>query len=128
MTLGKPRRLKGGDWECPFHIVGLRTKTVESGYGVDAVQALTMALEGIRVTLERSGQRLSWIGGEPGDTGFGRLIPTSLGPAFSKRVNRIVDREIVRFVGLLKRRHRKRPPNSLERAQATPSPRQAAHR
>jgi Domain of unknown function (DUF6968) len=116
VILGKPRQLKGGDWECPFQIIGLRIKTTESGYGVDAVQALTMTLEGIRVILEESGQRLSWIGGEPGDPGFGRLIPTSLGPAFSKRLNRIVDREIVRYVRLLKRRHRKQPRKSSRRS------------
>jgi hypothetical protein len=105
--------MKGGeDWECPFRIEGLRTRGIQYGYGVDAVQALTTALEGIRVTLERSGKRLSWIGGAPGDPGFERPVPTSLGLDFSRRLNRMIDREIARFVRIQEQRHGKRSPKS----------------
>jgi hypothetical protein len=108
VTLGKPREMQGEDWECPFQITGLRARGIEFGHGVDAIQALTTALEGIRIRLEQSGQRLSWVGGQPGDPGFERPVTTSFGPGFSKRVNRMVDREITRFVRALERRHRKR--------------------
>lgn len=116
VALGKPRRVKGGDWECPFRITGLGARDVQCGYGVDAIQALTTALEGIRVTLEQSGQRLSWVGGEPGDPGFERLVTTSFGPEFSRRLNRTIDREIARFVRALERRHRKRSVKGASRA------------
>src|SRR5258706_7320787 len=89
VSLGKPRRMKSGqDWECPFRIAGLGARGIQYGYGVDALQALTTALEGIRVTLERSGKRMSWIGGYPGDPGFERPIPSVLGLAVSRRLHR----------------------------------------
>jgi hypothetical protein len=105
VTLGKPRRRKDGDWECPFRITGLR---VQYGYGVDAIQSLTTALEGVRVMLERSGQRFSWLGGEPGYTGFDRLVTSSLGAKFNQQLNLIIDREIAKFVYALERTHQKR--------------------
>ena len=106
VSLGKPRRMKSGkDWECPFRIGGLGTRGIQYGYGVDAIQALTSALEGIRVTLERSGKRLSWIGGNPGDPGFERPVPSALGLKFSQRLNRMIDREVAQFVRVQERRH-----------------------
>lgn len=117
VILGKPRRMRDGeDWECPFRIEGLgsRSRGIQYGYGVDAIQALTTALEGIRVTFEQSGKRLSWIGGRPGDPGFERPVPTSLGLEFSRRLNRIIDREIARFVRIQERRHGKRSAKSTK--------------
>jgi hypothetical protein len=58
VKLGKPRRSREIDWECPFLISGLGIRGIQYGRGVDAVQALSMALEGIRVLLGRSGARL----------------------------------------------------------------------
>jgi hypothetical protein len=110
VSLGKPRRMKRGeDWECPFRISG---SAVQYGYGVDAIQALTTALEGIRVTLERSGKRLSWVGGNPGDPGFERPVPSALGVDFSRRLNRIIDREVAQFVRVQERRHARRAAKS----------------
>ena len=119
VTLGKPRKRADGDWECAFRIAGLRVRAVQYGYGVDAIQALTTALEGIRVTLERSGQRLAWIGGEAGDAGFERLVPTSFGPAFTSRLNRLIDREINRVVQRLERQHLRRSRRAASRTQGS---------
>lgn len=102
VTLGKPQRRKDGDWECPFRITGLG---IQHGYGVDAIQALTTALEGIRVMLERSGQKFSWLGGEIGYTGFDRLVTSSFGAKFNTRLNRTIDEGIAKFVDGLKRVH-----------------------
>jgi hypothetical protein len=105
VTLGSPRRRKDGDWECPFRITGVR---VQYGYGVDSIQALTTALEGIRVTLERSGKQLTWLGGETGYTGFDRFVTTSFGAKFTEHLNRTIDKEIVKYVNRLKQSHQKR--------------------
>jgi hypothetical protein len=76
--------------------------TVQYGYGVDAIQALCSALEEIRVTLDKSKEKLSWVTGEPGDTGFERTVPSSWGLALTQRINIMIDREITRFVKALK--------------------------
>jgi hypothetical protein len=101
VTLGIPRKMKDGDWECPFRITGL---AVQYGYGVDGIQALSSTLEEIRVTLDKSKEQLSWVTGEPGDTGFERLVPSSCGLALTQRINLMIDREIARFVKALKRK------------------------
>jgi hypothetical protein len=109
VTLGKPRRMKGHqDWECPFRIKGADMTCLEFGYGVDALQALTSALEGIRVVLDEIGRPLAWSGVLPDHTGFQRLIPLADGAEFSARLERLVDRELNRHVRQLERRRKKR--------------------
>ncbi len=109
VTLGKPRKMKGHqDWECPFRIKGPGVARLEFGYGVDALQALTTALEGIRSVLDEIGKPLAWIGVLPDHTGFQRMIPFAAGPEMSARLERLVDRELNRHVRQLERRHRDR--------------------
>lgn len=80
VTLGRPRRVKGNqDWECPFRIKGSGVTRLEFGYGVDALQALTTALEGIRAVLDEIGKPLAWSGVLPDHTGFQRMIPFAAG-------------------------------------------------
>jgi hypothetical protein len=109
VTLGSPRRMKGHqDWECPFRIKGPGVARLEFGYGVDALQALMTALEGIRFVLDEIGKPLAWSGVLPDHTGFQRFIPISPGPAFSARLERLVDRELNRHIRQLERRHKTR--------------------
>jgi hypothetical protein len=57
-----------------------------------------MALEGIRVHLERSGITLSWLDGEPGVLGMTPSIPFSYGLKVQRHLAKVVDDEIVRLV------------------------------
>jgi len=114
VKLGKPRKSKEIDWECPFSITGLGIRGIQHGRGVDAIQALYMALEGVRVQLERSGVRLSWSGGRAGDAGFYRFVPKFFGPKFSKRLDQIIDREVERFGRAIRRKHRRIPKSPNE--------------
>ena len=116
VTLGKPRRKKGRqDWECPFRVKGPGVARLEFGYGVDALQALTTALEGIRAVLDEIGRPLAWSGVLPDHTGFQRMIPIAAGPEVSARLERLVDRQLSRHVSQLERRHKK----ALSRAGAS---------
>jgi len=94
--LGRPRRMRR-DWECPFHIGLPPNVGVEFGHGIDAFQALSQSLEGIRTRLEQRGRRLSWRGGDPGDAGFPRVVPMFYGRSFSEKVNKLIDDEVLRF-------------------------------
>jgi hypothetical protein len=105
VRLGKPRKAPTGEWACPFQVAGLGQRGIQYGYGEDAIQSIGTALQGIRVTLDRSRATLAWVGGEAGWTGFERSIPTSLGVAFGRSLERLVDREISRLVRTLERRH-----------------------
>ena len=72
------------------------------------MQAVTTALEGIRVVLERKFGALSWEGVFPHHSGFQRALPLTLDPAFSRRLERLVDREYKRYLRQLKERGTKR--------------------
>jgi hypothetical protein len=107
VSLGTPR-WNGSEWECPFRIRSAGRSEVEFGRGLDSMQALTTAVEGIRVALESKFGALSWEGVFPHHSGFQRAIPLSLDVAFSRRVERLVDREFERHLRQLKQRNKRR--------------------
>jgi hypothetical protein len=109
VSLGTPRPYDDDEWECPFRIKGSGIDTVEYGRGVDSMQALVTALDGIRAMLDETGLSLSWQDALPDHTGFQRAIPVLFGAAFAKRLERLVDREIKLYVQNLKRTRRQRP-------------------
>jgi hypothetical protein len=120
VTLGTPRRVKGQqDWECPFRIKGPGVNRLEFGYGVDALQALTTALEGIRAVLDEIGKPLAWSGVLPDHTGFQRMIPFAAGADISARLDRSLDREFNRHVRRLKRRQKGRRTSDAKRTDAS---------
>jgi hypothetical protein len=68
-----------GDWICPIQILGLGAEEVANVYGIDAVQALTLALQKAGIDLAagvRSGLDLRWLDGS--DLGF--PLPLELPP------------------------------------------------
>lgn len=97
-TVFEPTMPEEDKWACRFQISGLPTDVDERAYGVDGMQALMMALEGIRVHLERSGATLIWLDGEPGVLGMTPSIPFSYGLKVQKHLTKLVDEEIVRLV------------------------------
>jgi hypothetical protein len=123
VSLGKPRRVGEGDWVCPYRIRGLGANGAQEAHGFDAVQALVLAIESVRITLERSRRHFSCLGGEQGDTGFPRYVPTAFGPAFAKRLSRLIDREVERFARLSEKRysarHSRGPVQKRARSRAT---------
>lgn len=108
VSLGTPRPSDLGEdeWECPFRIKGAGLAIVEFGRGVDAMQALITALQGIRYFLDKTGLALSWDG-LPVHIAFPRSLPPSLHPTFTRRLERLVDRELARHVRALKARHKR---------------------
>ena len=106
VSIGTPR-WNGREWECPFRIRGAGVSEVEFGYGVDSMQALSTALEGIRAVLDNTFRSLVWEGVLPDDSGFQRQIPL-LDASLSRRLERLVNRECENYVRQLKRRGAKR--------------------
>ncbi len=81
---------------------------------IDSMQALTTALDGIRVLLDESGLALGWkVGAGRHDiwhdeTGFARSIPITLGAALSRRLERLFFREIRLETQRLERRSKRK--------------------
>jgi hypothetical protein len=107
VSLGQPRLTKASeDWECPFRIAGAGARVAEYGRGVDAFQALTMALEGIRYYLDRIDTPLAWSGVFDDQPGFQRTIPLLPDAAGTRQMERLIDREARRQLTVLKRRRK----------------------
>jgi hypothetical protein len=108
VTLGKPRLPKGErDWECPFRISGGGIRVLEHAYGVDSMQAVANALQGIRFYLDESGKSFEWLR-MPLETGFQRFIPWYGDTRFTRKLEKLVDSEVKREGVRLRRRHQER--------------------
>jgi hypothetical protein len=75
VLLGKPQKLPDfADYYCPYQIKGAGTQKVRSIWGVDAFQALQLALRTIAVELEvlnkDLGGKLRWECDDKGGLGF----------------------------------------------------------
>ncbi len=69
VQIGRPYYVEpDGVWFCPFNVIGLLPKGTRRAGGVDAIQALQLALVMIGAELSTSSKSLKW-GGEP-STGF----------------------------------------------------------
>lgn len=73
--LGKPEKFPDSDdYYCPYQIIGLGAEKVRYAGGIDAVQALQLALNMIGADLYTSAEskngELSWEGGKKGELGF----------------------------------------------------------
>lgn len=70
------------------------------------MDAMMNAFQLVRGKLGKRADSLSWAcGHEMGCIGITRPVPDFFGLAFRKRIDRLLDREVERFVGRLKRRH-----------------------
>jgi hypothetical protein len=89
----EPDRDTGADWRCEFRAQGVLDAR-DTAHGVDALQALLNAIQGVRKALDDSGLSLTWAGGEPGDHGVPRIVPMFLGRAFARDIEDEIDRRL----------------------------------
>lgn len=112
VRIGRPEPDETIDWRCAYHISGIGMRLPRYAFGVDAFQALILALQAIQVRLETAGVPLHWLGGEAGDLGFPRHVSSSFGVALERRLGRLIDRETLQYSKMLAgkaRRRKKRP-------------------
>lgn len=107
IALARPVQLASGDWSCAFTTDQAAPECTKQAHGVDALQALLVAIEGLHMALAREGRRLTWLG-EAGDTGVPRLSPLSFGLAFRQRVEQLIDQEIERHAEEGQQRYQRR--------------------
>jgi hypothetical protein len=90
IMIGAPRRVEADHWLCPYLIKGIVETDIQYGYGVDALQALIVALGGIRADLDRTERRFIWFGDDHGIPG---LIPADYGAEAERRIGIAIQRE-----------------------------------
>lgn len=107
VRLGVPEFVATYEWRCAYQVdLGPGKDAVRHAYGVDAFQALTLALVGIRVHLETSGFTFTYEGGEPGDHGLPSFIPQFYGLEFAQRMEQLVTEETEKYATQLINRAR----------------------
>lgn len=94
ICIDRPVEGDDGDWICAYHIDGDGLDQGGEASGIDALQALTQAMEGVRIALKDNDRVLTWPGGEPGDIGIPRQVPTYIDRDTSERIEKLIDKEI----------------------------------
>lgn len=97
VALALPTQTADSEWSCEFRIEGLPAEIRETAFGIDGIQALLMALEGIRVRLAEATHVATWVGGEEGDMGFPAHVPTYFGVAFARGIERMIEERVRQF-------------------------------
>jgi len=102
-----PEQVAAEEWKCAFEISGGPFGSrMEKAYGIDAMDALYNALEGIRAVLaEGPSEGLTWHNGTIPGHGFRRLVPAFLGPELEKTVGSLIDNLIGYTSTILERQH-----------------------
>jgi hypothetical protein len=75
VLIGKPKQLPDSEsYYCPLQIAGIGSEKILCAYGVDAVQAIQLAMEQIGIRLyaskEAKAGQLRWLSEEEDDLGF----------------------------------------------------------
>ena len=101
VSLGLPRQVSPGEWQCRVGIDGLSSEPiVKPVSGADSVQALLLAFQYLRLSLKDSKCRLAWpdnaIPCPAGD--IPRQVPTALGEEFTERIEQLIERETPRLL------------------------------
>jgi hypothetical protein len=102
LTLGVPRRLPGSDWGCAVQITGLQSGWRKPRYvfGIDALQALHLAMKCAAAVLDSVKPPLMWLG-ERGDLGMPRFLMPRFLPEWPKphqdRLEGILERETTKM-------------------------------
>lgn len=118
--IGRPER-SGRDWSCNLSISNVGMKEPMLVYGVDEMQAILLAFEGVLTILRNSGTDWSWIHGEKGDIGVPRFVPGGFGRRFASKLESIIDAETNRFAAMAERRHYRNLVNRRSRTRRSKS-------
>lgn len=97
-TLFLPVETPLKEWICEFVISGLPSEIRGQGRGIDSLQALTIAIEGLDVQLRSCSEALVWDEQEVGDSGLPRYYPRGFGLEVEGRLVEVVREELTRLV------------------------------
>jgi len=88
----RPSEKYAGNWACDFQLVGWKYDRLRTAHGIDGLQALTIAAEGIRKALDRKKGVIP--GDPPYEFIFPRYVPISYGLEFHRHLCELLDNEI----------------------------------
>ena len=79
------------------------------GRGIDSIQALQQAMEGLRAALLaiQAREPIRFAGGRGGNIGFYKRVPNEFGMELAERLSAVIDDEVERHVAALRARARR---------------------
>lgn len=104
--ISRPVR-SGRDWACRMLISSVGKEPILV-YGVDRMQAIILALEGVLMTLRNSGIEWRWVHGEKNDLGIPRFVPGGFGREFAARLESLIDAEVDKLAAKGEQRHNRK--------------------
>ena len=102
--IGRPVK-SGADWACRIFVSNVGMKEPIRVYGLDQMQVIILALEGVLTTLRNCGVEWRWVHGEKDDLGIPRFVPGGFGRGFAARLESIIDAETAKFAAKAEQRH-----------------------
>jgi hypothetical protein len=109
ITIGKPRPEPDPSvWMCTFLVEGIPGARRRIARGADSLQALQVAIQAAKATINAAGVVCTWGSDEPGDIGIPRPIPSFDGSGFAQKVERYIDRELKKLIRTAKGRREAR--------------------
>jgi uncharacterized protein DUF6968 len=103
VRIGWPRRRPTGEWACPFQVTGLGRQKIKQAFGIDAFQAVQLVFQAIRLELESKKHKVT-SHGLGLETVLPRPIPAFGDEVFTRRLNKLLEREMLRYVRTARRR------------------------
>lgn len=88
----RPDETHPGEWVCSFQLHGVKADRIRAARGEDGLQALVIASDAVRKSLDRLTNVVSDSG--PYEIVFPRYLPFCLGLDFHRRLCKLVDAEI----------------------------------
>lgn len=88
------------DWECTFQILKEDTQALlfeDKGYGIDSLQALIDAIEGIHHALKKHFSEYEWLL-QNGNSGVPRMTPIHLPASYTEKIMRCIDTQLAAFL------------------------------
>ena len=98
--------MPGSDWGCPLQITGLNASWRRPRYvfGIDALQALHLAMKCADAVLESGKFELAWLGAK-GELGMPKFLPDLPKPQ-RDRLEALVQREAMKVWRRVERAHK----------------------
>jgi hypothetical protein len=100
VNIGSPEQVSPTEWKCPIRVATSADEVRNDVRGMDAFQALSLALEAIPLLLKNKLPDAYWH--EAGDNGFARVVPVAFGAEFFKKIDRMIDAEAEFFADMAK--------------------------
>lgn len=89
------------DWACHFQITDTKDTVIleKTAHGIDALQALLLAIEAVRAVLQEKFPDYQWQGNPThGQTGISRMTPAYLPKIYTDNIDNYIDEQVSDFL------------------------------